>query len=135
MDTEGISRRSTARAFGAVLEDRGEGQRRLDRLRARLGEIETEVEALSRLLETVAIDPGRPLRDTAWRRVDGAADVEYLSIRELAERIPYSEGAIRNLMTRGVFRLGEHYVKPRGRVAFRWSAIRAWLTGQEPLAR
>ena len=135
MDTEGISRRSTARASAEVLEDRGEVQRRLDRLRARLGEMETEVQALSRLLETVVIDPGRPLRDTAPRRVDGGADVEYLSIRELAVRIPYSEGAIRNLMTRGVFRLGEHYVKPRGRVAFRWSAIRAWLAGQEPSAK
>jgi len=52
---------------------------------------------------------------------------EYLSIRELAERIPYSEGTIRNLMSKGQLRLGEHYVKPRGRVMFRWTAVRGWL--------
>src|SRR2546428_11570007 len=116
MGNEGISRRSTARASADVLEDRGEVRRRLDRLRARLGEMETEVQALSRLLETVVIDPGRPLRDTAPRRVDGGAGVEYLSIRELAERIPYSDGGIRNLKTRWVFPLGGHYVQTRGLV-------------------
>ena len=86
--------------------------------------------ALSRLLETVAIDPERPLRDTASKRVDGAEDVEYLSIRDLAHRIPYAEQTIRNLMTRGVFRLGEHYIKPRSRIMFRWSKVRDWLDGQ-----
>ena len=55
---------------------------------------------------------------------------EYLSIRALAQRIPYAEQTIRNLMSRGVFRLGEHYVKPRGRVMFRWSAVQAWLEGR-----
>ena len=54
-----MSRGSTARALSAVREDRGEVQRRLDRLRAELVEMETEVLALSRLLETVAIDPER----------------------------------------------------------------------------
>jgi hypothetical protein len=59
--------------------------------------------------------------------VDSGDDPEYLSIRELAERIPYSEGTIRNLISKGQLRLGEHYVKPRGRVMFRWAAVRAWL--------
>ncbi len=59
--------------------------------------------------------------------VDSGNDPEYLSIRELAERIPYSKSTIRNLMSKGQLRLGEHYVKPRGRVMFRWAAIRAWL--------
>jgi hypothetical protein len=59
--------------------------------------------------------------------VDSGDDPEYLSIRELAERIPYSEGTIRNLMSKGQLRIGEHYVKPRGRVMFRWAAIRTWL--------
>ena len=67
--------------------------------------------------------------------IDVALEKEYLSVRELAARIPYSEGAIRNLMSQGRLKLGIHYVKPRGRVAFRWSAIRAWLAGQEPTAR
>jgi hypothetical protein len=60
-----------------------------------------------------------------------AAD-EYLSVRQLAQRIPYGEQTIRNLMSQGVFRLREHYLKPRGRVIFRWRAVQAWLeeTGQ-----
>jgi hypothetical protein len=52
---------------------------------------------------------------------------EYLSIRELARRIPYAEGSIRNLISRGSFRLGEHYLKPHGRVVFKWAAVQAWL--------
>jgi len=130
MSAEDMSRGSTARALSTVREDRGEVRRRLDRLRAELVEMETEILALSRLLETVAIDPERPLRDTASKRVDGAEDVEYLSIRDLAHRIPYAEQTIRNLMTRGVFRLGEHYIKPRSRIMFRWSKVRDWLDGQ-----
>jgi hypothetical protein len=55
---------------------------------------------------------------------------EYLSIRALSQRIPYAEQTIRNLMSGGVFKLGEHYVKPRGRVVFKWSAMRAWLEEQ-----
>lgn len=52
---------------------------------------------------------------------------EYLSIAELAQRIPYAPQTIRNLMTQGVFRRDEHYLKPRGRIIFKWSAIQAWL--------
>lgn len=59
--------------------------------------------------------------------IDNQLPREYLSIRELAERIPYSEGTLRNLMSQGRLRLGEHYVKPKGRVMFKWSAVRDWL--------
>lgn len=52
---------------------------------------------------------------------------EYLSTRELARRIPYAEGSIRNLISGGSFRLGEHYLKPHGRVVFKWTAVQAWL--------
>jgi hypothetical protein len=40
-------------------------------------------------------------------------------------------GSIRNLMSRGALKLGEHYVKPQGRVIFRWNAVRAWLETNE----
>jgi hypothetical protein len=82
--------------------------------------------------------PFVPAIDGAVRfppHIDAALGKEYLSVRELAARIPYTEGAIRNLMSQGRLKLGVHYVKPRGRVAFCWSAIRAWLAGQEPTAR
>jgi hypothetical protein len=64
---------------------------------------------------------------------DGEAR-EYLSVRELAQQIPYREGTIRNLMSQGRLRLGVHYVKPLGRVMFRRSAVLAWLDGQRPEA-
>jgi len=65
----------------------------------------------------------------APKPVDDVDVKEYLSLRELTERIPYSEGSIRNLMTAGKLRRGVHYVKPRGRVMFRWSAVQTWLAG------
>jgi len=52
---------------------------------------------------------------------------EYLTVVELAERVGYAEQTIRNLMGQGVFRLGVHFVKPRGRILFRWSVVEAWL--------
>jgi hypothetical protein len=61
---------------------------------------------------------------------DRPAEAEYLSIRELIARIPYDEGSIRNMMSQGIFQRGVHYEKPRGKVVFRWSAIRAWLASR-----
>lgn len=58
------------------------------------------------------------------------AQEEYLSVRQLCERIPYKEQTVRNLMTQGVLKRDVHYIKPRGRVMFMWSAVRAWLEGQ-----
>jgi len=55
---------------------------------------------------------------------------EYLSIADLSKRIPYAPQTIRNLMSSGVLKLDVHYLKPRGRIIFRWSAVRAWLEGQ-----
>jgi len=52
---------------------------------------------------------------------------EYLTIPQLSSHIRYSPQSIRNMMSRGVFRLGVHYVKPRRRVLFKWSTIVAWL--------
>jgi hypothetical protein len=59
--------------------------------------------------------------------IDAAQPLEYLSIRQLAGRIPYSEGAIRNMMSRGVFRFGVHFTKPNGgRPVFHWPAVQEW---------
>lgn len=63
----------------------------------------------------------------APRPIDVEPALEYLSVRQLAERIPYTEGAIRNLMSRGVLRLGIHYTKPHARPIFEWAAIVEWL--------
>jgi len=67
--------------------------------------------------------------------IGAAQPLEYLSIRQLASRIPYSEGAIRNMMSRGVFRLGVHYTKPNGgRPIFYWPAVQEW-TRSQPASR
>jgi hypothetical protein len=76
-----------------------------------------------------AVPTGRPPETPA---VDGASGPEYISLRELTKRIPYCDGTIRNLMSSGVLKRGEHYVKPNGRVMFRWSAVQAWLDGRQP---
>jgi hypothetical protein len=57
-------------------------------------------------------------------------DEEYLSFTELARRIPYAPQTLRNLMSRGVLRRDVHFIKPRGRIIFKWSAVRAWLEGR-----
>jgi hypothetical protein len=60
-----------------------------------------------------------------------AVGSEYVSIAELAKRIPYAPQTIRNLMTQGVFIRDVHYLKPRGRVIFKWTAVREWLEGRQ----
>src|SRR5512146_1485731 len=52
---------------------------------------------------------------------------EYLSVSQLAKRIPYCEQTIRNLMSAGAFKEGLHYYKRRRRVMFRWSEVERWL--------
>jgi hypothetical protein len=56
---------------------------------------------------------------------------EYLSLKELCERIPYDDQTIRNLMTQGKFRKGIHYFKPNGRLIFKWTAIVEWIERSE----
>jgi len=56
---------------------------------------------------------------------------DYLSLKELCERIPYEDQTIRNMMTKGKLVLGTHYFKPNGRLIFKWSAIIKWIEGIE----
>jgi hypothetical protein len=79
--------------------------------------------------------PFAPAR-SAGDSIDVAPALEYLSIRQLAGRIPYSEGAIRNMMSRGVFRLGVHFTKPNGgRPVFHWRAVQEWTRSQPASGR
>lgn len=52
---------------------------------------------------------------------------QYLSVSELAERIPYKPKTIRNMMCRGVFVEGRHYTRISGRPIFFWSRVEALL--------
>ncbi|MBI4271995.1 MAG: hypothetical protein HY615_16790 [Candidatus Rokubacteria bacterium] len=110
--------------------DRVVVQRTIDSIRSLLCELETQVQDLVRVRDSAVPVAQRQPIDTSGMPVDGRAGAEYLSIRDLAEQIPYAEQTIRNLMTRGIFLLGEHYIKPRSRVMFRWSKVREWLERQ-----
>jgi hypothetical protein len=104
-----------------------------------------EAEALSALLTVfVDIDAGRASSDTGSGTAPEpgcpaahsplAAQLQYLSVRQLADRIPYAEHTIRNLMTTGALREGQHYFKRRGRVMFSWPAMCRWVEERGSLA-
>lgn len=54
---------------------------------------------------------------------NGAGSEEYLTVRQVAERIKYREQTLRNMMSAGVFKRGVHYFKRRRRVVFLWSSV------------
>ena len=59
-------------------------------------------------------------------------DEQFLTVKELGERIKYSQQTIYNMIHQGAFVRGEHYVKPgRKKVLFLWSAICKWLESKE----
>lgn len=87
-----------------------------------------EVEALGELVSALAGTTSGAFAGTS----DSPADSElcYLSVLQLAARIPYAPQTIRNLMSSGELLEGEHYFKRRGRVMFSWPAMRAWVEQQ-----
>lgn len=53
---------------------------------------------------------------------------EYLTIKELADRLKLSPKTVQNKMAVGTFRKGVHYFRPEGMTArFKWSAIINWM--------
>jgi hypothetical protein len=98
---------------------------------ARLAEAEALGELASALADPTgdAPSPSPPLLDSI-----GDAEPCYLSVRQLAARIPYAEQTIRNLMHSGELSEGTHYFKRRGRVIFSWPAMRAWVEAQSAAA-
>jgi len=53
---------------------------------------------------------------------------EYLTTKELSERIKMTVGTIRNLVWKGTLKEKIHYVKPTPRkLLFKWSGIEDWL--------
>jgi hypothetical protein len=62
----------------------------------------------------------------------GASMEEYLTISEVAARLKISPKTLRNKMSAGVFRQGEHYVRPKGLgTRFKWGAVVAWLEQED----
>ena len=57
---------------------------------------------------------------------------EYLTIGDVAALLRVSPKRIRNLMSAGVFRQGEHFYRRSGLgPRFKQSAVTAWLEGQD----
>lgn len=59
----------------------------------------------------------------------------YLYVEQLAEVTPWSQDAIRNMISRGVFTEGVHYFRPRGpgsRPIFSWRAIVEYIEQRGP---
>ncbi len=55
----------------------------------------------------------------------------YVSVKQLAARIPYAEKTLRNLMLAGELVEGRHFFKRRGRVMFSWPAMCDWVEKRE----
>ncbi len=51
------------------------------------------------------------------------ASEEYLSVDQLAQRIPYKAKTIHNLIWRGIFVEGIHFTRLTGRPIFFWSKV------------
>jgi len=56
----------------------------------------------------------------------------YLSIAELAALTPWTEQAIRTMISRGVLREGEHYFHVGRRPVFKWQAVVAFIEQRRP---
>jgi hypothetical protein len=57
---------------------------------------------------------------------------EYLTVVEVAAILKLSPKRVRNMMSGGAFRAGEHFLRPRGiRPRFLRSQIDAWLRGRD----
>jgi predicted DNA-binding transcriptional regulator AlpA len=59
-------------------------------------------------------------------------DEQYLTVKELSEKIKFSQQTIYNMIHKGDFVKGRHYVKPRPKkILFLWSAVLIWLESPE----
>lgn len=57
---------------------------------------------------------------------------QYLTVKELSSKIKYSHQTIYNMIHKGYFVRGEHYIKPsRKKILFLWSAICGWMESRE----
>jgi hypothetical protein len=53
---------------------------------------------------------------------------EYITVNELSSRIKFSRQSLYNLIHKGTFILGKHYLKPTPKkVLFKWSEIMLWM--------
>lgn len=59
---------------------------------------------------------------------------EYLTVKELQDRMKYSTQSIYNMIHNGTFQIQKHYLKPTPKkILFKWSAILEWM-GEKPFS-
>ncbi len=59
---------------------------------------------------------------------------EYLDLKQLRQRIPFSKTVIEELIADGILIEGVHFGRPTGRAGkriFYWSVMEKWLKGQD----
>jgi hypothetical protein len=84
-----------------------------------------EAEALSEII--TAVTTADPTSTASLMLSTSVETTVYLSVKQLAARIPYAESSIRNLMLAGELVEGLHFFKRRGRVMFSWQAMQDWV--------
>jgi predicted DNA-binding transcriptional regulator AlpA len=53
---------------------------------------------------------------------------EYMTVKELSERVKLAQQTIYNFIHLGKFILGKHYLKPTPKkILFKWSEIKEWM--------
>ena len=67
--------------------------------------------------------------------VDAPVCKPYLSISELATLTPWTDQAIRTMVSRGIFREGEHFFYVGRRPVFKWAAVVAFIEQGPPPER
>ncbi len=56
------------------------------------------------------------------------AQEEYLTVAELSEKIKFSRQTIYNLISKKVFEINKHFIKPRPKkILFIWAEVKAWM--------
>lgn len=56
----------------------------------------------------------------------------YLSVAELSRLTPWTEQAIRTMISKGILRCDEHFFYVGRRAVFKWAAIVAFIEGRTP---
>jgi predicted DNA-binding transcriptional regulator AlpA len=71
--------------------------------------------------------PPNKIKKTGGVRMNDAQE-EYLTVAELSEKIKFSRQTIYNLISKKVFEINKHFIKPRPKkILFKWTQVRAWM--------
>jgi predicted DNA-binding transcriptional regulator AlpA len=53
---------------------------------------------------------------------------DYLTVTELSQKIKFARQTIYNLISKKIFEINKHFIKPRPKkILFKWAAVKAWM--------